>query len=63
MRKAAFFALALTGALVCACNTVEGIGKDVQAAGRGLESASNDARSDNQPSREAQAEQRGSRRP
>ncbi len=44
MRKIDLLALALTGALVGACNTMEGLGRDVQAAGRGLENLSNDAR-------------------
>jgi predicted small secreted protein len=44
MRKVHLLALALTGALLGACNTMEGLGRDVQAAGRGLESMSENAR-------------------
>jgi predicted small secreted protein len=43
MRKTAFFVLALAVMLVGACNTMRGIGRDVQAAGRGLENLSTDA--------------------
>jgi predicted small secreted protein len=43
MRKTAVLTLALAGVLLGACNTVQGVGQDVQAVGRGLEKASNDA--------------------
>jgi predicted small secreted protein len=44
MRKIAFLALMLTGMLVGACNTVKGIGRDIQAAGHGVETVSDEAR-------------------
>jgi len=38
-RFAALLALAFLAAVVSGCNTVEGIGKDVKAAGGGIEKA------------------------
>jgi predicted small secreted protein len=43
--KAAFAALAfLLAAAAAACNTVEGVGQDVSAAGKAVEDAADDAK-------------------
>jgi predicted small secreted protein len=44
---AAAVIVALTAALACAlsaCNTTEGVGKDIKAAGSGIEKAASDAK-------------------
>jgi len=42
MRK--FIALAITGLVLTACNTVEGVGRDVQSAGETVAGTANDAK-------------------
>ena len=44
MRKILILAAAATALLVSACNTVEGVGKDVSAAGRAVSSTAKDAK-------------------
>jgi len=44
MRKVLILAAAATALLVSACNTVEGAGKDVQAAGSAVEETAKDAK-------------------
>ncbi len=44
MRKLLIFAAALASLAVAACNTVEGAGKDVKAAGNAVENAAQDAK-------------------
>lgn len=44
MRKFALLAVAATALLAAACNTVEGVGRDVTAAGRAVSSTASDAR-------------------
>jgi predicted small secreted protein len=43
--------LALFGFAVAACNTVEGVGRDVESAGQGLQDEADDADDDNYNSR------------
>lgn len=42
MRK--YIVLALTGLALAACNTVEGVGRDVQSAGETVAGTANDAK-------------------
>ena len=44
MRKILILAAAAAALLVSACNTVEGVGKDVSAAGRAVSSTAKDAK-------------------
>jgi predicted small secreted protein len=44
MRKFVILALAATSLMAAACNTVEGAGKDVQAAGAAVEDTAKDAK-------------------
>ena len=44
MRELLIFAAALASLAVAACNTVEGAGKDVKAAGAAVEDAAHDAK-------------------
>lgn len=44
MRKVLVLAVAATALLVAACNTVEGVGRDVSAAGRAVSNTASDAR-------------------
>lgn len=44
MRKVIVLAAAAAALMVSACNTVSGVGKDVQAAGRAVTGTANDAR-------------------
>ena len=44
MRKTIILAAVAAGLLVAACNTVAGAGRDVQAAGRAVTGAANDAK-------------------
>lgn len=44
MRKLALLAVTAAALLVAACNTVEGVGRDVSAAGRAMSSTASDAR-------------------
>jgi len=44
MRKLIVLAAASAALLVAACNTVAGVGRDVQAAGRAVTGSANDAR-------------------
>lgn len=44
MRKIIVLAAATAALLVSACNTVEGVGKDVKAAGAAVEGAAKDAK-------------------
>ena len=44
MRKLALLAVTAAALLVAACNTVEGVGLDVSAAGRAVTNTANDAR-------------------
>lgn len=44
MRKLVVLAAAAAALLVSACNTVEGVGKDVKAAGGAVEDAAKDAK-------------------
>ena len=44
MRKVLVLAVAATALLVAACNTVEGVGRDVSAAGRAVANTASDAK-------------------
>jgi predicted small secreted protein len=44
MRKLVILALAATGLLAAACNTIEGAGQDVEAAGAAIEETAQDAK-------------------
>ena len=44
MRKVAILAAAAAALLVSACNTVEGVGKDVKAVGSAVEETAKDAK-------------------
>lgn len=44
MRKALVLITAATALLLAACNTVEGVGRDVSAAGRAVSSTAADAK-------------------
>jgi len=44
MRKLVILALAATSLMAAACNTVEGAGKDVKAAGTAVEETAKDAK-------------------
>ncbi len=44
MRKFLVFAAVMAGLVVTACNTVEGVGKDVKVAGAVVEDAAQDAK-------------------
>ncbi len=44
MRKFVVLAAAAAALLVSACNTVEGVGRDVSAAGRAVTGAASDAK-------------------
>lgn len=44
MRKVLVLVAATAALLVSACNTVEGVGKDVQAAGKAVTSTAQDAK-------------------
>lgn len=44
MRKLVILALAATSMLAAACNTIEGAGKDVKAAGEAVEETAKDAK-------------------
>ena len=44
MRKVLILAAAATALLVSACNTVEGVGRDVQATGAAVEETAQDAK-------------------
>ncbi len=44
MRKLAFLAVSAAALLVAACNTVEGVGRDVSAAGRAVTNTASDAK-------------------
>lgn len=44
MRKLVILALAATSLMAAACNTVEGAGRDVQAAGAAVEDTAKDAK-------------------
>jgi predicted small secreted protein len=44
MRKLVVFAAAAAALMVSACNTVSGLGKDAQAAGRAVTGAAEDAK-------------------
>ncbi|ATQ40961.1 entericidin A/B family lipoprotein [Caulobacter mirabilis] len=44
MRKLVILALAATSLLAAACNTIEGAGKDVKAAGTAVEKTAKDAK-------------------
>jgi len=44
MRKLVVLAAAAAALLVSACNTVEGVGKDVKAAGTAVEETAKDAK-------------------
>ncbi|MDB5474567.1 MAG: entericidin EcnA/B family protein [Phenylobacterium sp.] len=44
MRKLIVLAAAAAALLVAACNTVAGVGKDVQAAGRAVSTTAEDAK-------------------
>jgi len=44
MRKVLILAAAAAALFVSACNTVEGVGRDMQAAGRAVTGTANDAR-------------------
>jgi predicted small secreted protein len=44
MRKLIVLAAAAAALMVAACNTVAGVGKDAQAAGRAVTGAANDAK-------------------
>lgn len=44
MRKLVVLATAAAALLLSACNTVEGVGKDVSAAGRAVSDTARDAR-------------------
>jgi len=44
MRKLIVFAAAAAALMISACNTVSGLGKDAQAAGRAVTGAAEDAK-------------------
>jgi len=44
MRKIMILAVVAASLLAAACNTVEGVGEDVQAAGAAVEDTANDAK-------------------
>jgi predicted small secreted protein len=44
MRKIVILAVAAASLFAAACNTIEGAGKDVQAAGAAVEDTANDAK-------------------
>ena len=44
MRKLVILALTATSLLAAACNTIEGAGKDVKAAGQAVEETAQDAK-------------------
>jgi predicted small secreted protein len=44
MRKILILAAAATALMVSACNTVEGVGRDVSAAGRAVSDTAKDAK-------------------
>lgn len=44
MRKMIVFAAAAAALLVAACNTVQGVGKDIQAAGQAVSTTAQDAK-------------------
>ncbi|HRD29317.1 MAG TPA: entericidin A/B family lipoprotein [Caulobacter sp.] len=44
MRKIVILAVAAASLFAAACNTIEGAGKDVQAAGQAVEDTANDAK-------------------
>jgi predicted small secreted protein len=44
MRKLIVFAAATAAILLAACNTVQGVGRDMQAAGHAVASTADDAR-------------------
>lgn len=44
MRKVLILAAAATALLVSACNTVEGVGRDVKATGQAVEETAQDAK-------------------
>lgn len=44
MRKIVVLAAAAAALLVSACNTIEGVGRDVSAAGRAVSSTASDAK-------------------
>lgn len=44
MRKLVILALAATSLMAAACNTIEGAGKDVKAAGTAVEETAQDAK-------------------
>jgi predicted small secreted protein len=44
MRKLALLAVSAAALLVAACNTVEGVGRDVSAAGRAVANTASDAK-------------------
>ena len=44
MRKILILAVAATALLVSACNTIEGVGRDVSAAGRAVSNTASDAK-------------------
>ena len=44
MRKFVVLAVAASALLVSACNTIEGVGRDVSAAGRAVSGAARDAK-------------------
>lgn len=44
MRKMIVLAAAATALLVCACNTIEGVGRDVSSAGKVVSGAARDAK-------------------
>ena len=44
MRKIAILAVLAAGLLTSACNTVAGVGRDMQAAGSAVAGAANDAK-------------------
>lgn len=44
MRKLVILAIAAVGLLAAACNTIEGVGEDVGAAGNAIEETAQDAK-------------------
>lgn len=44
MRKLIVLAAAMSALLVASCNTVEGVGKDVQAAGKAVTNTAHDVK-------------------
>ncbi|MDR7230270.1 putative small secreted protein [Caulobacter sp. BE264] len=44
MRKFVVLAIAASALLVSACNTIEGVGRDVSAAGKAVSGAARDAK-------------------